>query len=386
MSLPLHTHGQVQGVRDVGIYKVLTPEEAMTCGLPPQDVLLWNAEDQRYAGSVGSPQRETGRLSVSALRMPEVVQPGDVIRLREGSGQISVLFRRGSQANTLFVTERCNSRCLMCSQPPRDDDDSWRVDELLRLIPLIDKGEIQLGMSGGEPTLLGQDLRRLIVTCRMELPDTTLHILTNGRLFSDRALADALVGAAPEDVIWAVPLYGDVATAHDAVVDAENAFVETLQGLHEIGRLEGRVELRVVLHRMTVDRLPELASFIYRRLPFVEHIALMGLEPMGFTKQNRDRLWIDPVDYIEPLGDAVFHLANRGMAVSIYNLPLCILPEPLRPFARQSISDWKNTFAPECTGCDLISHCSGFFASAGPAWRSRAVGPVKLQEALHELA
>jgi hypothetical protein len=137
---------------------------------------------------------------------------------------------------------------------------------------------------------------------------------------------------------------------------------------------------------MTVDRLPGLASFIYRRLPFVEHIALMGLEPMGFTKQNRDRLWIDPVDYIQPLGDAVFHLANRGMAVSIYNLPLCILPEPLRPFARQSISDWKNTFAPECTGCDLISHCSGFFASAGPAWRSRAVNPVKLQEPLHEVA
>lgn len=53
MSLPLHTHGQVQGVRDVGIFKVLTPEEAVTSGLPPQDVLLWNAEDDRYAGSVG---------------------------------------------------------------------------------------------------------------------------------------------------------------------------------------------------------------------------------------------------------------------------------------------------------------------------------------------
>lgn len=386
MSLPLHTHGQVQGVRDVGIFKVLTPEEAVTSGLPPQDVLLWNAEDDRYAGSVGHLLPEPGRLSVSSLRMPEVVQPGDVIRLREGSSQISVLFRRGSEANTLFVTERCNSRCLMCSQPPRDDDDSWRVDELVRLIPLIDKGEIQLGMSGGEPTLLGHDLRRLIESCRVELPDTTLHILTNGRLFSDRVLAEALVGIAPDDVIWAVPLYGDVAAAHDEVVDAENAFVETLQGLHEIGRLDGRVELRVVLHRMTVDRLPELASFIYRRLPFVEHIALMGLEPMGFAKQNRDRLWIDPVDCLQPLSDAVFHLANRGMAVSIYNLPLCILPDRLRPFARQSISDWKNTFAPECTGCDLISNCSGFFASAGPTWRSRAVSPVKLQEPLHEVA
>ena len=38
-------------------------------------------------------------------------------------------------------------------------------------------------------------------------------ILTNGRLFSDPALAEALVAIAPDDVIWAVPLYGDVSDA-----------------------------------------------------------------------------------------------------------------------------------------------------------------------------
>jgi len=386
MSLALHTHARISGVRDVEILKVLTAEEALTSDLPPSDILLWEAEGDAFAGSVGHEAFPEARISVSGLRNPHVVQPGDVVRLRPASTQISVLYRRGSGANTLFVTERCNSRCLMCSQPPRDEDDSWRTDELLRLIPLIDRGEVQLGVSGGEPTLLGEDLGRLIDACAVHLPDTGLHILTNGRLFASRTLAESLTRRNPEKVMWAVPLYGDVAVDHDLVVDASGAFEETLQGLYELGRLGARVEIRVVLHRLTVDRLPQLASFLYRRLPFVEHVALMGLEPMGFAKSNRDRLWIDPVDYVEALGEAVFHLANRGLPPSIYNLPLCILPPPLRSFARQSISDWKNNFAPECGGCTAAADCAGFFASAGPAWRSRGVKPIPAPETHHELA
>lgn len=386
MSLPLHTHARIQGVRDVEILKVLTPEEALASHLAPADILLWEAQGDAFAGSVGAEAFPDAAISISDLRNAHVVQPGDVVRLRPDSTQISVLYRRGSGANTLFVTERCNSRCLMCSQPPRDEDDSWRTDELLRLIPLIDRDEVQLGVSGGEPTLLGEDLGLLIDACALHLPDTGLHILTNGRLFTSRALAESLVQRHRDKVVWAVPLYGDVAEDHDLVVDASGAFDETLQGLFELGRLGARVEIRVVLHRLTIDRLPQLASFLYRRLPFVEHVALMGLEPMGFAKSNRDRLWIDPADYMDALGEAVFHLANRGLTTSIYNLPLCILPPPLRSFARQSISDWKNAFAPECAGCTATADCAGFFASAGPTWRSRAITPIRSPETHCELA
>lgn len=386
MSLPLHTHARIHGVRSVVILKVLTVEEALISDLAPTDILLWEAQGDAFAGSIGAEAFSDAAISISGLRNPHVVQPGDVVRLRPDSSQISILYRRGSGANTLFVTERCNSRCLMCSQPPRDEDDSWRTDELLRLIPLIDREEVQLGVSGGEPTLLGDDLGRLIDACATHLPDTGLHILTNGRLFASRGLTESLVQRRLDKVVWAVPLYGDVADDHDLVVDAAGAFEETLQGLFELGRLGARVEIRVVLHRLTVDRLPQLASFLYRRLPFVEHVALMGLEPMGFAKTNRDRLWIDPADYVAPLSEAVFHLANRGLPASLYNLPLCILPPSLRPFARQSISDWKNAFAPECEGCTAAADCAGFFASAGPTWRSRAIKPISAPETHHELA
>jgi His-Xaa-Ser system radical SAM maturase HxsC len=278
----------------------------------------------------------------------------------------------------------------MCSQPPRDEDDSWRLAELHRLVALADPEEEHLAVTGGEPTLLGEGLALLLEAARTSLPTTHLHVLTNGRLFEQAAFAARLVEAGGSQTTWAVPLYGDVAPVHDEIVDAANAFEETLRGLYELAVQGARVEIRIVLHALSVPRLPQLASFIYRRLPFVEHVTFMGLEPMGYAKTNRERLWIDPADYIGALHDAVHHLAARGMNVSIYNLPYCVLPKDLWPFARASISDWKNRDAPECKDCSLRSRCSGFFASAGPLWRSRLVAPIfdhsPQGEVEHELA
>lgn len=375
-GLPLHTHGRVEGVGRVEILKVLTPDEARAGHLGPDDVLVWGGE-----GS-GRSMRQGGDspILVSGLKDARVVRPGDVVRLRPDSSLVSVLYRRGVRSNALFATERCNSLCLMCSQPPREVDDSWRIGELLRVISLIDRDEPQLGITGGEPTLLGEGLDAVLDACRTYLPQTALQVLTNGRNFRDPVVADRLAGRHRAMTTWAVPLYGDVAAVHDEVVVVDGAFDETLDGLFGLGRLGARIEIRVVLHKLTIPRLPQLAAFIYRRLPFAKHVALMGLEPMGFAKANRDRLWIDPRDYLAELRAAVFHLALRGMNVSLYNLPLCVLDRDLWPFARQSISDWKNVYAPTCEGCVVRDHCAGFFASAGPTWRSRGIHPLTLEE------
>lgn len=372
MALPLHTHAKVTGVTEPTILKVLDPAEAAAGAWPADAVLTWD-------GTVAISAARG--ITLSALRNPEVVRPGDVVRLRPASSQVQVLFRRGANSNALFATERCNSLCLMCSQPPRDEDDAWRVRELLQLVALIDKDLVQLGVTGGEPTLLGEGLGLIIDACGRELPDTHLHILTNGRRFASPLLADLLAARAPGRVTWAVPLYSDTAPVHDHVVQAERAWSETIAGLVELARRRARVEIRVVLHKLTVPRLEALAAFVYRNLPFAEHVALMGLEPMGFARGNRDQLWIDPADYLTELRAAAFHLANRGMNVSIYNLPLCVLPRDLWRFARQSISDWKNVHAPECSGCIMKDSCAGFFLSAGADWRSRLVKPIEVERA-----
>lgn len=271
-----------------------------------------------------------------------VVQEGDVIRVVGGQSRVSVLFRRGASSNFLFATERCDNLCLMCSQPPREVDDSWRVREMVQVVNLVDRTEEYLGITGGEPTLLGDGLFTVLKACRVYLPDTKIHILTNGRRFADLEFTQA-AALVHDQVTWAIPLYGEVADAHDFVVQAQGAFDQTIRGLHNLARTGQNVEIRVVLHRQTIERLGELVRFIYRNLSFARHVALMGLEPIGFSRANRELVWIDPMDYQRELLEATYFLATRGMRVSIYNLPFCVLPKDLWNFARQSISQWKNT-------------------------------------------
>lgn len=117
----------------------------------------------------------------------------------------------------------------------------------------------------------------------------------------------------------------------------------------------------MVLHRLTIPRLTKLAEYIYRNLSFVEHVALMGLEYVGYTPRNIDELWIDPFDYQAELEKTVSSLVMRGITVSIYNHQLCVLKPSLWPYAQKSISDWKNLYLPECERCAALSDCGGLF-------------------------
>jgi His-Xaa-Ser system radical SAM maturase HxsC len=288
---------------------------------------------------------------------------GDVVRLSP-DGTVSVLYRRSSHHNTILTTERCNSLCLMCSQPPKEEDDSYRVALILRLLELIDRQAVELVLSGGEPTLLGDKFLDIVEKARVSLPRTALHVLTNGRLFKNKEFALRLGKIGHHDLMLGIPLYSDVSELHDYVVQAPGAFNETVEGFYNLAASGVRLELRVVLHKQTYERLPRLAEFIARNFPFVEHIALMGLEMFGFTPRNIDVLWIDPVDYAPELEAATLRLATRGMNVSIYNHQLCTIPRSLWPYASKSISDWKNVYLEACDSCGVKQFCGGFFQSA----------------------
>jgi His-Xaa-Ser system radical SAM maturase HxsC len=250
----------------------------------------------------------------------------------------------------------------MCSQPPKDKDD---VDDLLnrnlRLISFIPKSTEYLTISGGEPGLLGDRLFRLLERLRDELPRTHIHILSNGRVFAWKEFAMGLAEVGHPRLSLGIPLYSDVAEDHDFVVQAKGAFDQTLLGLQNLARYGVSVEIRVVLHRKTVQRLTHLSEFIYRNLPFVDHVALMGLEYVGYTPRNHEALWIDPFDYQNVLEQSVRALRLAGMNVSIYNHQLCILPRNLWKYSKQSISDWKNIYIPECERCSELHRCGGLF-------------------------
>jgi His-Xaa-Ser system radical SAM maturase HxsC len=300
---------------------------------------------------------------------------GDVLAVQPRSGRVRVLYRRASRHNFFLVTERCNNYCLMCSQPPRKVDEGWLVDEIAQTLLLVDPATPALTFTGGEPLTDWRRFIDLLQLTRDVLPDTAIHVLTNGRAFASPEVAEAWAGVRHPQLSAGIPIYAAVDHIHDYVVQAKGAFDETVLGVLRLKDRGQRVEIRVVLHAITALHLRETCSWIARNLPFVDHVALMGMEHTGFAIVNEDTLWIDPVDYQERLKDGIDVLAAAGVSVSVYNLPLCVLEPSIRSFAVQSISDWKNAYVQECEGCSAREDCAGFFSSGRPRF-SRGIAAI----------
>lgn len=299
--------------------------------------------------------------TVNRLKSLSHLEEGDIVAITE-KGNVNTLYRVNSFHNSLLTTERCNSNCLMCSQPPKDRNDIPFLYKIHKqLIPMIPKDCPELVISGGEPTLMGELFFDLLNQIREELPNTEVHVLTNGRTFAWYEFTEKLARLNNDKVMFGIPVYSDFYQSHDYIVQSNNAFYQTILGIHNLARFNLRVEIRVVLHMQSIPRLVKLAKYIYKNLPFVEHITFMGLEHIGYTPFNMNRLWIDPFDYQNELEEAVEYLSTKGLRVSIYNIPLCVLPQTVWKNARKSISDWKNDYLPECKECSKRDECGGFF-------------------------
>ena len=289
---------------------------------------------------------------------------GDIVKINPSNQRIRVLFRASSRFNFFLITERCNHFCLMCSQPPRNIIDDWHYDDIMQALELIDRGAPFIGFTGGEPTLLDKRFINIIRKLNGRLPETSALVLSNGRKFSDPDFTAELASIGHRDLTLAIPLYSDVPAIHDYIVQSKGAFDETIRGILRLKEKKQKVQIRLVIHKQTFDRLPQFAEFIYRNLAFVDHVALMGLEITGFTKANLKDLWIDPIDYSAELEAAAGYLDRMGMNISIFNHQLCTIPKNIWHLNVKSISDWKNSYEPQCSDCSVIGECGGFFSTS----------------------
>jgi His-Xaa-Ser system radical SAM maturase HxsC len=288
---------------------------------------------------------------------------GDIVAFGDGGARLRVLWRQLGRGNSFLLTERCNNYCLMCSQPPKDTEDGWMLEEAKAAIALLPPSTREIGFTGGEPTIYGQKLLDLLIHCRDSLPSTALHVLSNGRRFEDDSFASAWAGVAHSDLMAGIPLYGPEASLHDYVVQARGAFEQTVRGIVNLARHRQKVEIRFVIHKQTAPALVETCRWIGRNLPFVDKVALMGLEMMGFARANVDAVWIDPFEYRDQLSEAVALLRSQRINVTVYNHQLCTVNRDIWDSCVQSISDWKNEFSDECADCAVRSRCGGFFHS-----------------------
>ncbi|WP_426232006.1 hypothetical protein [Pararhizobium sp. DWP3-4] len=76
---------------------------------------------------------------------------------------------------------------------------------------------------------------------------------------------------------------------------------------------------------------------------------------------NWDTSFIDTSKDFDALKSAVNIAITHGIEVSLYNFPLCSVPEPYRRLTPSTISDWKRKYLDVCETCNSRDACGGFF-------------------------
>ena len=294
------------------------------------------------------------------LESKDILNVGDIVKI-SSNGELIVLFEKSSIDNALFLTDKCNNACVMCPQPLKKEKNSYLMENLAILSLLNESPEV-IGITGGEPTEEWNELLELLSLLASKHPNTEVQLLTNGRIFSDINKVEEIVNS-NKNILFCVPLYSELPILHNEIVGNNNAYYETINGLYNLAKFKQPIELRTVVMRMNYFRLPEWANWICMNLPFISHVAIMGLELTNNAFKNYQNIWIDPVDYKKELFCTVKVFRRHDIPCFIYNHQLCTVNKEIWNNCCKSISDFKVIYLKECNDCKLRDICGGFFNS-----------------------
>lgn len=298
-------------------------------------------------------------------KMPVGCDEGSFVLLKKNgiSEDLSLLATSDIPDRTLFITGQCNSNCLMCpyTEKFRIRAKHESLSRLLRYVALMNPFADYLCITGGEPTLLGEDFLTLMMAVREHFQSAMIHILTNGRTFVYRDFLQEYQRVRPYTTLLGIPVHASNAHLHDFITQAPGSFDETMKALDALYAGGEHIELRIVTSELNRENLLDLARLIAQRFPNVQHVCFMGLEMMGNAMIHRRNVWCDFQALWPYVRDAADCLIHSGVQVQLYNYPLCIVDHYLHPLYRKSITPSKIEYMEECASCRKKEICGGFF-------------------------
>lgn len=289
----------------------------------------------------------------------------DVVGISD-EGMLYRYYDDSSIENSFFITEKCNSNCIMCPSPDyaRKRGNSTEVDDLIAIASHIPSDTPHITITGGEPFMAGKRIFDLLDYCRDKFRRTEFLILTNARIFAVNKYCQRLKETMPGNCIIGVPIHGSCSEIHDSLTRVENSFKQTMTGLRRLQSMGVPIEIRVVVCKPNAQDIRSIACLIAEQLNGVRHVNIMAMEMTGNACVNADLLWIpyrESFRYVKP---AIDILVESGIDVGLYNYPLCTVDPEYRLLCAKSISSWKVRYAPACAECYLKESCGGVFAGS----------------------
>ena len=264
-----------------------------------------------------------------------------------------------------MITEACNSNCIMCpmTEESRMHAETISDEELDEVISILNPELEHIDITGGEPFLGWDKLKRLLCSINEKCPYTSVLILTNGRALCIPQIQESIKPLLSRRYCFAIPIHSYNSNRHDAISRTRGSFNQTINGLKFLSDQHALIEIRVVIHRLNMNFFREISNMLCNLKISIHIVNLIGMEMHGCAYTNRNHLWIDYKSLFLSVADGVLALINHGVDVGIYGIPLCQLPIWARPLAKRAISDWKVRYAPECVSCEEYDSCGGMFES-----------------------
>lgn len=289
----------------------------------------------------------------------------DVLEISD-DGAVRVQFSEYWDDNTLFITSKCNSNCVMCpsSEYSRRAGVIPEESEIMELLRHFSPCAKHITITGGEPFLFRQSMFRVLEYCKERFCGTEFLILTNGRVFCIDDYANMLSRSISPNTVLAIPLHGSNAALHDSITQAQGSFSQTVFGITKLLHLQVPVEIRVVVSKYNFYDLIDLAKLITETMPTAYRVHFIGLEMLGNAAVNSKNVWIPYSEAFTAIKPAANMLISAGINVGIYNFPLCAVEPDYWPLCKKSISEYKRKFPAACQNCSCLHICGGVFSGS----------------------
>ena len=293
-----------------------------------------------------------------------VFEDGDILYIKE-NGLIQILYTKEQAEVDLFITNKCNSNCIMCplAETVRRKKNVGQLQWIMEYIELLPENLPYINITGGEPTLEKEGLISVLTRLRDKYQHSEFQLLTNGRSLADKIFLSKLIKSMPYNIRVAIPVHSSYEQIHDQITQVKGSFKETDFGIRNLLDMQQKIELRIVLSKINISTIEETVKYIVQNYKGIFVVNFIGMEMMGNAARHRDMLWEEYADLFQKIRESVYYLISHGIDTQLYNFPLCAVDQGYWPIVAKSITGYKIRYKEECKNCSVKKICGGFFYS-----------------------
>ena len=200
------------------------------------------------------------------------------------------------------------------------------VDELKQEIKSYsDKGFNSIGFLGGEPTIHPNIID--LISFAKDAGFNQIHLISNGRRFSDIGFVHALISAGVTR--FSVSVHSHIPEIEDSLTRVRGGLDQKIKGLKNLaqckkkGLIKNIISINIVINKLNYDTVTETIKF-FRSLGFTD-FRLNFMRPEGRALSNFDEIGVSFSECMPAIKRILDLSRIEGFDASLEGFPLCVL-------------------------------------------------------------